>query len=83
LVIVEKKAFEISKRETHYYHQKDFRTVFAIHDEFWFQFSSHRGSVADPKPDPLDPHMFLGPLDPDLDPIVRGIDPDLSIIKQK
>jgi hypothetical protein len=28
-------------------------------------------------------HMFLGLLDPDLDPLVRGIDPDPSIIKQK
>ncbi len=28
-------------------------------------------------------HMFLGLLDPDLDPFVRGMDPDPSIIKQK
>jgi hypothetical protein len=28
-------------------------------------------------------HMFLGLLDPDLDPLVRGMDPDPSIIKQK
>jgi hypothetical protein len=27
--------------------------------------------------------MFLGLLDPDPDPLVRGIDPDPSIIKQK
>jgi hypothetical protein len=27
--------------------------------------------------------MFLGLLDPDLDPLVRGMDPDPSIIKQK
>jgi hypothetical protein len=56
--IVEKKALEISKGKLVYYHQKDFRQVFAIHDEFWFQFSIHRGSVADPNPDPLDPHVF-------------------------
>jgi hypothetical protein len=38
-------------------------------------------SVAD-----LDPRrirMFLGILDPDPDPLVRGTDPDPSIIKQK
>jgi hypothetical protein len=28
-------------------------------------------------------HMFLGLLDPDPDPFVRGIDPNPSIIKQK
>ncbi len=28
-------------------------------------------------------HMFLGLLDPDPDPLVRGMDPDHSIIKQK
>jgi hypothetical protein len=40
-------------------------------------------SVADPDPN-LDPHGFLGLLDPDPDPLVRGIDPDPdpSIIKQ-
>jgi hypothetical protein len=27
--------------------------------------------------------MFLGLLDPDPNPLVRGTDPDLSIIKQK
>jgi len=36
-------------------------------------------SVADPDPNP-DPY-FLGLLDPD--PLVRGMDPDPSIIKQK
>jgi hypothetical protein len=42
-------------------------------------------SVADP--DPQDPSMFLGLLDPDPDTLVRGTDPDLtpdpSINKQK
>jgi hypothetical protein len=28
-------------------------------------------------------HMFLGLLDPDSDPLVKGTDPDPSIIKQK
>jgi hypothetical protein len=28
-------------------------------------------------------HMFLGLPDPDPDPLVRGMDPDPSIIKQK
>ncbi len=28
-------------------------------------------------------HMFLGLKDPDPDPLVRGMDPDPSIIKQK
>jgi hypothetical protein len=28
-------------------------------------------------------HKFLGLLDPDPDPLVRGMDPDPSIIKQK
>jgi hypothetical protein len=28
-------------------------------------------------------HMFFGLLHPDTDPIVRGMDPDPSIIKQK
>jgi hypothetical protein len=28
-------------------------------------------------------HLFLGLLDPDPDPLVRGMDPDASIIKQK
>jgi hypothetical protein len=28
-------------------------------------------------------HIFLGLLDPDLDPLVGGTDPDRSIIKQK
>jgi hypothetical protein len=28
-------------------------------------------------------HMFLGLLDPDPDPLVKGTDPDPSIIKQK
>ncbi len=32
-------------------------------------------SVADPGPDPPDPHVF-GPPDPDPDPLVRGMDPD-------
>jgi hypothetical protein len=27
--------------------------------------------------------MFLGLLDPDLDPLVRGTDPDPSVLKQK
>ncbi len=31
---------------------------------------------------PLDQHV-LGLLDPDADPLVRGMDPDPSIIKQK
>ncbi len=44
-------------------------------------------SVAeDPNPDPPDPHV-LGLLDPNPDPLVRGMDPDPdpypSIIKQK
>jgi hypothetical protein len=43
-------------------------------------------SVADPDPnldpDPQDPHV-LGLLDPDPDPLVRGMDPDPSIIMQK
>jgi hypothetical protein len=44
-------------------------------------------SVADPNPDPPDPHVF-GPPDPP-DPLVRGMDadsdpaPDPSIIMQK
>jgi hypothetical protein len=40
------------------------------------------GSVADP--DPPDPHV-LGLLDPDPDPLARGMDPDPdpSIIMQK
>jgi hypothetical protein len=33
--------------------------------------------------DPSDPHMFLGLLDPDPDPLVRGTDPDPSIIMQR
>ncbi len=34
-------------------------------------------SVADPNPDPDPPDpMFLGPSDPDSDPLVRGMDPD-------
>ena len=40
------------------------------------------GSGADPNPDPS-VRMFLGLLNPDPDPLVRGMDPDLSIIKQK
>jgi hypothetical protein len=28
-------------------------------------------------------HMFLGLLDPDSDPLLRGVDPDPSITKQK
>jgi hypothetical protein len=28
-------------------------------------------------------HMFLGLLDPDPDPLVRGMDPDPSIVMQK
>ncbi len=32
-------------------------------------------SVADPHPDPPDPHVF-GLLDPDPDPLIRGMDPD-------
>jgi hypothetical protein len=28
-------------------------------------------------------HMFLGLLDPDPDPLVRGMEPDPSILKQK
>jgi hypothetical protein len=38
----------------------------------------------DPNPDLLDSHVY-GPLDPDPDPLVRGMDPDpdLFIIKQK
>ncbi len=38
------------------------------------------GSVADP--DPPDPHV-LGLLDSDSDPLVKDMDPDPSIIKQK
>ncbi len=34
-----------------------------------------RVSVADPDPNPLD-HVFLGLLDPDLDPLVRDMDPN-------
>ena len=36
----------------------------------------------DPDPDPPDPHVF-GPLGSGPDPLVRGMDPDPSIIKQK
>ncbi len=36
----------------------------------------------DPNPDPSDPHVF-GLLDPDPDPLVRGVDTDPSITKQK
>ncbi len=43
--------------------------------------------TADPKIDVFYPvlriRMFLGLMDPDLDPLVRGTDPDPSIIKQK
>jgi hypothetical protein len=28
-------------------------------------------------------HVFLGLLDPDLDPLVRGMDPDPSVVMQK
>jgi hypothetical protein len=46
-----------------------------------FQFKGTvKCSVADP--DPPDPHVFGLP-DPDPDPLVRGIDPDPSIIMQK
>ncbi len=38
------------------------------------------GSVPEPDPDPPDPHV-LGLPDPD--PLVRGMDPDPSIIMQK
>jgi hypothetical protein len=40
-----------------------------------------KSSVADLDPNP-DPHVF-GLLDPDPDPLVRDMDPDPSIIKQK
>ena len=33
--------------------------------------------------DPDPSHMFLGLLDPDPEPLVRGMDPDPSVIKQK
>jgi hypothetical protein len=41
-------------------------------------------SVADPdpNPDPPDPHV-LGLPDPDLNPLVKGMDPDPSITMQK
>jgi hypothetical protein len=55
----------------------------------WYSTDPHLSleiSVADPNPDlyPSDPYI-LGLLDPDPDPLVRGLDPDLdfSIIKQK
>ncbi len=35
-----------------------------------------------PDPVPPDPHVF-GLQDPDLDPLVRGMAPDPSVIKQK
>ncbi len=41
------------------------------------QRARQAGSVADPG------SMFLGLLDPDPDPLVRGMDPVLFIIKQK
>jgi hypothetical protein len=41
-----------------------------------------RRSVADPNPDPRI-CMFLGPLDPDREPLVRVMDPDPSITGQK
>ncbi len=45
-----------------------------------------KSSVANPDPnpdpDPSDPYVF-GILDPDPDPLVRGMDPDPSITKQK
>ena len=50
---------------------------------WWCSFNC---SVADPDPDPPDPRVFG---DPDLDPLVRGMDPDPdhdldpSNIKQK
>jgi hypothetical protein len=48
------------------------------------QGQNHRptaqSSVADPDPDPPDPHVF-GP--PGSGPLVRGMDPDPSIIMQK
>jgi hypothetical protein len=40
------------------------------------------GSVPESDPDPPDPHV-LGLQDPDPDPLVRGMDPDPSIIMQK
>jgi hypothetical protein len=46
---------------------------------WWCSFNC---SVADPDPDPPDPHVF-GPLDLDPDPLIRGMDLDPSNIKQK
>jgi hypothetical protein len=49
----------------------------------WYlhKFACIQGSVADPDPN----FMFLGLLDPDPDPLDRGMepDPDPSIFKQK
>ena len=49
---------------------------------FQFRFTKIQCSrnVADPDPDPEDPYVF-GPPGPD--PLVRGPDPDPSIIEQK
>jgi hypothetical protein len=48
----------------------------------WNRWYSILSNVAEPDPDPQDPYrMFLRLLDPD--PVVRGTDPDPSIIKQK
>jgi hypothetical protein len=49
-------------------------------DKNWAFFVEN--SVADPDPDPPAPHVFGLP-DPDPDPLVRGMDPDPSIIMQK
>jgi hypothetical protein len=59
----------------------------AIHPSRWSNSKTPKNhtdsllsSVADP--DPSDLH-FLGLVDPDPDPLVRGMDPDPSITKQK
>jgi|688.fasta_scaffold1635817_1 hypothetical protein len=50
--------------------------------EVMLEFLEQLLFFADPNPDSQDPYgMFLGLLDPD--PVVRGMDPNPSIIKQK
>jgi hypothetical protein len=59
------------------------RNLIAVHQLVLGAHSSQVALVFSSVAEPIRIHVFLGLLDPDPDPLVRGMDPDPSIIKQK
>jgi hypothetical protein len=64
--------------------EMDLSCTTILHDFSSEETKNRNNSICDQEPVlRIRIHRFLGLLDPDPDPLVRGTDPDSSIIKQK